>query len=588
MANKVGEDFYRKLSRKELQSLCKKYGLPARTSSYEMAESLRSYFLVSEILQRRDLSVSSTGKSFSKIQEAPVPTPPVVPLQPEAPPDVTGNVTALFPTSVADGFVPGSNPGERHGIGSGNAESVKVQSCAGCEANNKEKFDGLAENLPEASQLQFDSRGAETSVNHLEQPVNLPGRVHLGEVSQFDCSHANVAAHPEEGASLSMKTSSRAPASFQFYVSSEQGIKLCVDLNSGPSDWINKYRNQVSLCENVSYSRSQTFHQELGRVGENNKKLKTSFVQGVHPDRAIDGYAQREPSPSSVVENDDIGTDKSGGGSKSLMPSPTVPYNADVDVSKCFVESHQLVSSNPNTDVDNNIISNTESSMQNGYAAALDSDITDVPVENTACNFAVNYISEGSADVTIEHQRSKNNDEVCENSNLQNSCSLENSSVKLPGYLPSHSTEMQLSEPENYHEDASDKLVTLVHSKPSAESGQDALGNSRDDEPSGNDLPTCSEDQDWSNAGNGRESSVCSQVENSNEKTCLVPGTEQPNNELHRKRLRLENESHNSGGNRSSRTLRSAKHFAEEAFPRRSKRLVSKNSQAKATTHSWM
>lgn len=46
MANKEDEGFYHSLSRKELQSLCKKYGLPANRSSSDMAKSLAPYLEV--------------------------------------------------------------------------------------------------------------------------------------------------------------------------------------------------------------------------------------------------------------------------------------------------------------------------------------------------------------------------------------------------------------------------------------------------------------------------------------------------------------------------------------------------------------
>lgn len=46
MVRKKDVEFYCGFSRKELQSLCKKYSLPANRSSSDMAESLASYFEV--------------------------------------------------------------------------------------------------------------------------------------------------------------------------------------------------------------------------------------------------------------------------------------------------------------------------------------------------------------------------------------------------------------------------------------------------------------------------------------------------------------------------------------------------------------
>lgn len=50
MVRKEDVDFYCGFSRKELQSLCKKYNLPANRSSSDMAESLASYFEVLELM----------------------------------------------------------------------------------------------------------------------------------------------------------------------------------------------------------------------------------------------------------------------------------------------------------------------------------------------------------------------------------------------------------------------------------------------------------------------------------------------------------------------------------------------------------
>jgi hypothetical protein len=63
MANKTNEDFYYNLSRKELQSLCKKYGLPANKSHSELATLLISYL---EVLFSSFLFLFDHNKSHIK------------------------------------------------------------------------------------------------------------------------------------------------------------------------------------------------------------------------------------------------------------------------------------------------------------------------------------------------------------------------------------------------------------------------------------------------------------------------------------------------------------------------------------------
>lgn len=325
----------------------------------------------------------------------------------------------------------------------------------------------------------------------------------LEDTPQLHRREINTGACPKVNASSSMEATTKVPASFEFYVSSEEGIKLCVDLNSCPSDWIKKYKNQVYLCENVSNTKSRCLHQELGRIGESNKQMKSSFLQSMDPGQIKDGRVQAEPIPSLVVgKNIHVGIDHADGGDKSLTSLPIIPCGLAVDMPECLEDVQGIISSKPSSDVQNQMISNTESCSKNECAAAIDSDIIDAPIEKTACNFAVNSISDGSVDiVALEHQNAKHDDEGCENSTLQNSCIIENASVVFPGCLVSHSMEMQLSEDGNCHKHAScsphknGEFLDPGDSKHNIGNEQDALANSSVNDPCMSHLPTCFEEQ---------------------------------------------------------------------------------------------
>ncbi|KAK8578562.1 hypothetical protein V6N13_100398 [Hibiscus sabdariffa] len=75
MGNKKDKGFYPTLSRKELQSLCKKYGLPANRSSSDMATSLASF------LQNQRLGLMTTRERLFEIQEAGLPLPLQLPFR---------------------------------------------------------------------------------------------------------------------------------------------------------------------------------------------------------------------------------------------------------------------------------------------------------------------------------------------------------------------------------------------------------------------------------------------------------------------------------------------------------------------------
>lgn len=64
---------------------------------------------------------------------------------------------------------------------------------------------------------------------------------------------------------------------FQFDVRSEDGIQLCVDLNSTPSDWIERMKSEVHVCQchDVHGCRSQDLQQDLGLFCSKQLKIST-------------------------------------------------------------------------------------------------------------------------------------------------------------------------------------------------------------------------------------------------------------------------------------------------------------------------
>ncbi|XP_065866419.1 uncharacterized protein [Euphorbia lathyris] len=470
MSNKEGEDFYRSLPRKELQSLCKNYGLPARKSSSEMAESLFSYF------QKKNLSVGCSRKSTGGIQDVLLP------------PSSTGHL-------IKDSCQLRSYPREEGNKGNRRITCNESESCMELRAYDKG-----------ASQSQFVFQGAQSGVIH-KQPCC--GRTEHTSQCQRRCVNESVCL--KENIS-SIRSYTKDPASFKFYASSEEGIKLCVDLSSSPLDWIKQYKNQVSFCKNADNAKSGSLQQELGRIGENNKQMKSSFPQaGDSAEKISDGHTEAEPSPSLDMEENNTGVDHPEGINKVLMPLPSRPCSEVLmEDSDCLREDLGPISSKPSSDVQIQIISNMESCDKNGSSATAVSDITDTPTEKTACNFVINSISDGSVDVIpIENEKSKYEDEVHENSILQNNSNHENNCV-APGFLTS-STEMQLSETGNHHKGESSspnkngELLDQDDSRHNVVTEQAVLTTSSENDHSGSHLAAYTEDQECSNINFGRE-----------------------------------------------------------------------------------
>lgn len=57
-------------------------------------------------------------------------------------------------------------------------------------------------------------------------------------------------------------------SSFEFYVWSDEGVNLQVDLTSSPSDWTNKFKNEVRVSDNVNVNKSRSFRQDLLELRE--------------------------------------------------------------------------------------------------------------------------------------------------------------------------------------------------------------------------------------------------------------------------------------------------------------------------------
>lgn len=82
--------------------------------------------------------------------------------------------------------------------------------------------------------------------------------------------------------------------SFEFSVSSEDGINLYVDLNSCPSDSFKRLEKKVCVCHNLQNHKFQSFCQEIQYLG-NNRQMTSSFLWKTESDSR---YAQTVSSAS--------------------------------------------------------------------------------------------------------------------------------------------------------------------------------------------------------------------------------------------------------------------------------------------------
>ncbi|KAL5784046.1 hypothetical protein ACOSQ2_006438 [Xanthoceras sorbifolium] len=564
------------LSRKELQCLCKRYSLPANKSSSEMAKSLASHF-------EKNLSSLSPRERLCGTQEASLPTFLMSGLQPEAPlnspEDARKDGKGLNYCSKEEG--------SRRKC----SQTVKINELGyfACDKTYDKEGHGCSIYcFQETSNPPFLSQRDRNDLNRKESPTTILCKNYSGMardckmegMHQSQHTDVNFVSSPEENVlpSSMRMFETVSSSSFEFYVHSEDGINLCVDLNSNPSDWIGKLKSEVNICENIGHNKSRSFHKELGRFGESNKQINSSFPWTVDADQIKDDHVQSASSPSTFMkENNHVELNHQDGGDGSLTSTAIEPSSIAVVVSENLLEDQGVNSSEPNSDARDDIHSCTD---ENGCMTTLDSDAVNTPRKALAGNSVVN-VSDCSISIgTQENQKSKSSNVTCEYSAPENSCSLVNSQVVTAGGTAGDSMEIPPSEAAVQQKDAfckNGESLDLVDPKGNDVTEQGGLADSRQSH-----LDICrkhlpSADEEWESIEHidGVEGSECVQFEDSFEKTCSRLDDVE-SNELSRKRPNIEIEDQNGCGKPDAKVLRSTKHFAGEVLPRRSMRLVSK------------
>ncbi|KAF5465346.1 hypothetical protein F2P56_015363 [Juglans regia] len=419
MANKTNEDSYHKLSRKELQSLCKKYGLPANRSHSGLATLLISYLEEASsirhgrVILTADLHISKQDDETTLCQRA------------------CSSCTSSSSFQIGASWV--FEWPRKMRMPTEMSSSQLVVQRDRSDINHRESLRESFDN----TRLGFARDGT---------VENGPG---------INCRKMNVDACPAENVIVpSMKTSCVPSPSFEFYVMSEEGINLHVDLNSSPSDWTKRLKNEVYISEGVHRDRSRSLHSDLGKFGETDIEMNNSFILNIEPGQINNAHVLTRSSASSgMTENDHLGFKQPDKCDASLLSSAVMPC---IDKLKNLKRDQMHVSSEPNFNVHDQIDSAAKSCDKDQCTVILDSNVSVTPQLKTACNSVINPMSGGPlSSLTLKDQTSKPGDEIFENSSLQNSSSLVNPCVMYPGFPAGASMEMPTSEVASCRKDAS-------------------------------------------------------------------------------------------------------------------------------------
>ncbi|CAL0332461.1 unnamed protein product [Lupinus luteus] len=414
-----------------------------------------------------------------------------------------------------------------------------------------------------------------------------PGNTSGCNVPIFDQNNSGaieIVVSKKDFASSLEVTTEAPPRSIEFFVWNNEGINLCVDLNSSPSDWINKLRNEVCTSTDVNRKDSRSLRQELSYLGENSTQGKSSLLSKTNCDQIDDHHTRQIKSSSSLkmAKDDAIGLDELNKGASPLIYDSLTPYSKTVNVAVNVKENESAVtaltvnvadnlkeygspvSAEVNRGTTNNYISGSESCAKALSKKIRDSYATDTPFFKSPCGSVGNSPSNP---VTLGCQNSKPDDEISEDCVMVNGPCFVNPGVVYPGASFSGSMELQISEVASCQKYASlslcenDGFLDLSDPKNTLDAHQIGLVNSS---------------EDLGKIVSRRESSECSQFDDPIKKSGLEIDNQDSKVKLHRKKKHRDPVVQVSNDNPPSKNLRSMKNVAVIGQRRRSMRLISK------------
>ena len=300
-----------------------------------------------------------------------------------------------------------------------------------------------------------------------------------GDLLPIQHRDINIGASSGESAPAS---STEAPSSlFEYHVRSDEGINLCVDLNSDSSYWTDRLKNEVYISPHGSNQNFQGIHQDLGQrfVGSAGQDKDLSLWNKLSGYGANDDHVETGSSPSSNLRQNGLMKDTPDVDGGSFRSCTVQACSIAVGTSGSPQEDQAILLSRPSSDVENQMISGAKTCSEDGETTTLNSSICFFSKVKSTSNSSTNSTSEGLKGFnTREHKKSKLSSEICENSTLKNTSNVVNPSVA------SGSVEMQLSEDVNHSRSASfsprgnSEVLDLVNPLHSVETENGGFANS--------------------------------------------------------------------------------------------------------------
>ncbi|KAL5706268.1 hypothetical protein ACHQM5_024463 [Ranunculus cassubicifolius] len=251
------EDYFHNLPHNELQHLCRKHGLPAYKTKPLLAKMLVSWY------QRK--TTSSTMLEKLNVESE---------FHPKWETN-KGKVTVRAsdvehrwsPSCSKEIPVPTMNVVLRPSF---NSDSAEINRCSSFEAQQVSggslfgsKCDDIGPKWKNKSTSDFVKKG-----DYNQKLVDLARIDRSGNVPQSQCSNKNPCDVSTYSRFIpSHRVDKKLLPSFEFYVRSEEGINLCVDLDSTPLDWMKSLNDGVHIHSDVPNNKPWALHRDVKCLG---------------------------------------------------------------------------------------------------------------------------------------------------------------------------------------------------------------------------------------------------------------------------------------------------------------------------------
>ncbi|KAJ8541938.1 hypothetical protein K7X08_016804 [Anisodus acutangulus] len=295
------------LPKKKLQDLCRKHGLSPYKTKPNLVSSLVPYIKGADELLFKEMKTKDSGNSISRL--------PKIELQDlcrkhglspyKTKPNLINSLITYVKGAESFSFKEMKTKDSGNSIYS--IPKKKLQEL--CKKYGLSPYK-TKPNLVSSLINYFKKADIETSEGNGYNVLDSSGEILFSRFNaQCDEKGFNQRLHsPQISFSKNTFTSdikSMHGPSFEFSVSSEDGINLYVDLDSCPSDSFKRLEKKVCVCHNPQNHKFQSFCQEIQYLG-NNRQMTSSFLWKTDSDSRFNGGHAQTVSSSSLCGTADV------------------------------------------------------------------------------------------------------------------------------------------------------------------------------------------------------------------------------------------------------------------------------------------